>query len=329
MRLLPALALTLLLGCVPRAVHRNTVQQLQQARAAAATQQAQIATLRAQVESLETRCGAARAPAGPPPVQATSFTAMDLQVPALLALPWLQQQAAMSALNGTVGPCAPCVDEGLSAAACLMTHRECLNIPGLAARVARGAARSQEPAALAELLHYDKPWKGVAIGDAPVRGGRRDAVVVVMFMDVQCPFCARAYATMDALAQRYGDRLLFVFKHMPLPFHHQAMPAALAMEAAGRQGRFWEYHDALFARASELREEGLLDEVAVSVGLDLGRFHRDLEDPALAARVAADQAQAQAAGLTGTPSFLVAGYPLVGAQPLDSFAAAIDRELAD
>jgi protein-disulfide isomerase len=210
-----------------------------------------------------------------------------------------------------------------------MAHHECLNMPGLAVRVAHGAARGLDPADLAELLRYEKPWRAVSLGDAPARGGTRDPLVIVMFMDAQCPFCARADATMDELAERYGDRLRFVYKQMPLGFHPQAMPAALAMEAAGRQGRFWEYHDALFARISELRDEGIFDAVAQAVGLDLGRFHRDLSDPALAARIAADQAQATSLGLSGTPSFLVAGYPVVGAQPIERFAAIIDRELGD
>jgi protein-disulfide isomerase len=324
MRLAFALLFALTLGCVPRTVHRHTVQQLQQARGSAATQQAEIASLQAQLRSLQERCGA---PAGPPPIQATSFSAMDLQVPALLALPWLQQQAAMTALNTAPGPCQPCVDQGLTAAGCLLTHRECLNMPGLAGRVARGAAQGLDPAALAGLLQYEKPWRAVSIGDAPARGGTREPVIIVMFMDVQCPFCARADATMNELAERYGDRVRFVFKHMPLGFHDQAMPAALALEAAARQGRFWEYHDRLFARVTDLRNEGFFDEIAAESGLDPGRFRRDLEDPALASRIAADQAQAQSLGISGTPSFLVAGYPMVGAQPIERFIAAIDREL--
>ncbi len=118
-----------------------------------------------------------------------------------------------------------------------------------------------------------------------------------------------------------------VIKHNPLSFHNRAMPAALAAEAAGRQGKFWKMHAKLFDNNKELTDDNFL-KLAERLGLDMQKFKRDLSDPALAERVKKMQAQGMRLGARGTPAFFVNGRFLSGAQPEQAFEALIDEEMA-
>ena len=114
---------------------------------------------------------------------------------------------------------------------------------------------------------------------------------------------------------------------MPLTsIHKNAMGAALASEAARSQGKFWEYHDKLFANQSKL-EVADLKQYAKELGLDTARFEKDLVDLEKKKRVDDDMAEARAVGVTGTPGFFVNGRFLNGAKPFDEFARVIDAEL--
>jgi predicted DsbA family dithiol-disulfide isomerase len=327
MRTAALAAVTLLSACVPRAAYRATVAELEETRQLVMLQQVALTQLEAELERLEGARGPRR-PAGPPPTTASSYSAMDLRLPELMSLPMHQQAAAMEVLNTAAAPCAPCKDAGQSVATCLVEQPACANMPGIARRVIGEARLGADATSIAQAIHYEQPWMPGVPSEGHARGPADAPVTIVMFMEAQCPYCVRAADTMSQLEERYGHRIRLVYKHMPLAFHDQARPAAIAMEAAAKQGRFWDYHDALYARAGELRSNPeLLREVAVEAGLDMGAF--DLEDPALAARVDADVAAAGALGVTGTPNFFVNGYPMRGAQPVDRFAALIDRELRD
>jgi protein-disulfide isomerase len=105
------------------------------------------------------------------------------------------------------------------------------------------------------------------------------------------------------------------------------MGAHLAAVAAGRQGRFWEFHDRLFADQERLNLEAYRKYVG-ELGLDVSRFEKDLADPDVRKVVEADKAQARSLGVTGTPGFFVNGRFLGGARPFSDFARAIDGELA-
>jgi protein-disulfide isomerase len=166
----------------------------------------------------------------------------------------------------------------------------------------------------------------IDIGASPIRGAAHAPVTLVVFSDFQCPYCSRANATVAALREKYGDRLRFVFKHSPLPFHPNARPAAVASMAAGAQGRFWEMHDALFASQRELDRPHFV-ELAGKLGLDTARFQADLDSGRFDAQIDADSAQARKVGATGTPTFFVNGKRLVGAQPQSAFEAVIDAAL--
>jgi protein-disulfide isomerase len=157
--------------------------------------------------------------------------------------------------------------------------------------------------------------------DDPVRGDRKAPVTVIAFSEFQCPFCARALPSVKELEANRSVRV--VWKHLPLSFHSNAMPAALAAEAAREQGKFWEMHDRLFSNQAAL-SEAVYVQYARELGLDLTRFQEALVAPRLRARVQEDLAAAAAAGVTGTPTFVVNGEVVVGSGGL---AAAVQRRL--
>jgi protein-disulfide isomerase len=167
----------------------------------------------------------------------------------------------------------------------------------------------------------------VRIGSSPVRGSARAPVTVVVFTDFQCPFCAKSEVTMRELAAEYGDQVRIVFKNNPLPFHDQARLVARAALAAGEQGKFWEYHDLVFAHQDALGGDALLG-YATELGLDLVKFRAALDADRTGAAVDADVAEAKRLAVMGTPAFFVNGRRIVGAQPLAKFEALVDEALA-
>jgi protein-disulfide isomerase len=166
----------------------------------------------------------------------------------------------------------------------------------------------------------------VEIGSAPTRGGEDAAVTIVEWSDFQCPFCNRVSPTLVQIREEYGDRVRFVFKHMPLSIHPQAAGAHAAAEAAHRQGRFWDMHDRLFENQRDLRVETLAG-YAIEMGLDMDQYKSDVEGEEVAKRISDDLAQAQKLGVTGTPSFFINGRFLSGAQPFANFKRYIDEAL--
>jgi protein-disulfide isomerase len=172
-------------------------------------------------------------------------------------------------------------------------------------------------------------WKGTV--DAKVDAIKGDSakalVTIVEFSDFECPFCSRGANTVSEIEKAYGERVRVVFKHTPLPFHKNARPASSAAIAAGKQGKFWEYHDKAFANQKDLTEENLTV-WAKELGLNVAKFDADRKSPAVAAQIEADMALGQSIGVRGTPGFLINGRKLMGAQPAPMFKAIIDEEIA-
>lgn len=165
------------------------------------------------------------------------------------------------------------------------------------------------------------------VASGPGLGPVDAPLVIVEFSDFQCPFCARAVPILKALHERHPDDLRIVYRHMPLSFHEHARLAAIGGVCADRQNRFWEYHDALFADQSAISRDDLIAR-ASTLGLEPGDFASCLDDPAAAAIVDQDAADAEALGLTGTPTFFVNGLKLTGARPVEHFEAVLVEETA-
>jgi protein-disulfide isomerase len=176
-------------------------------------------------------------------------------------------------------------------------------------------------------ISLEPPRAEVADDGRPARGPSSAKVEVIEFSDFQCPFCQRANPTVEQVLKTYGDKIRFVYRHYPLPNHPNARPAAEAAACAEAQGRFWEYHDRLFANPTKLTDTDLKAHAA-AVGLDTARFDTCFDNRQQKAEVDADIAAADAVGVTGTPAFFVNGRMIDGAQPFDSFKRVIDEELA-
>lgn len=166
----------------------------------------------------------------------------------------------------------------------------------------------------------------VPIGSSPTKGPANARVTIVEVTDFECPYCARAAATMKEVAAAYPKDVRFVSKMNPLPFHKNAPLAAQAAFAAHEQGKFWEMHNKLFENQKALTRPDL-ERFAQELGLNMTRFKDALDKNKFADQIAADQKLAASLGATGTPAFFINGRKLVGAQPLEAFKAAIDEQL--
>ena len=161
-----------------------------------------------------------------------------------------------------------------------------------------------------------------------IRGELGRPLELVMFGDFQCPFCLGAQSVLRRVHERLGDRLVFAFRHLPIPERHPLAPlAAEASEAAAAQGRFWEYHDALFAAQPKLSRETMLA-VGRDLGLDAERMAAEIDSGVHRPRIERDIASAEASGATGTPSFFVNGKRHFGAYDASSLVEELEAGAA-
>lgn len=171
----------------------------------------------------------------------------------------------------------------------------------------------------------------VDLGDlegAAALGPDRAPVTVVAFIDYQCPYCARAHATLEHVVETYGEKVRVVFKHNPLSFHPQAELAAQASLVAMVLGEFPRMHRLLLENQKQLTPEKLPG-LAEAAGMDREEFRNALDAGDFAADVEADTELAKRIGVTSTPFFFVNGRPLRGARPFGVFRALIDEEIND
>jgi protein-disulfide isomerase len=166
----------------------------------------------------------------------------------------------------------------------------------------------------------------VAVGKSDHALGPDDApVTLVEYGDYQCPFCADMQPMIKTIAKSMGSQMRFVFRHMPLlEMHPYAQHAAEAAEAAAAQGRFWEIHEAIYRRQSELGTD-LLHQLAVKLKLDIARFDADLEARRYRPRVKRDFMGGMRSGVASTPAFFINGKRYDGALDQASLLSAVGR----
>jgi Na+:H+ antiporter, NhaA family len=153
----------------------------------------------------------------------------------------------------------------------------------------------------------------------------RDPVTVLVYGDYLCPYCRRIRLVLERLRHALGDRLLYVFRQFPNERAHPGAEfASEAAEAAGRQGKFWPMHDALYDREPPLTREHVI-EAAQSIGLDMDRFNRDLADPEIREHVNQDLTDGRRNGVTATPTIFVDGQRYDGAWDFYSMLEALER----
>ncbi|MBJ6761659.1 thioredoxin domain-containing protein [Myxococcaceae bacterium JPH2] len=200
-------------------------------------------------------------------------------------------------------------------------------LSSLASSEADAPAHACDKARSEEADARPAPRAATPRSDAPSVGPVSARVTVEVWSDFECPYCARGATTLSALRAKYGDRVRFVFRNLPLPGHAHAKLAAAAAMAANEQGKFWEFHDGLFAQQDALDRAGL-ESLARKLGLDVARFRTALDKRSWDSYVEADAVEARSRGVLGTPTFFVNGQPVTGAQPIENFAQLIDAELS-
>ena len=172
------------------------------------------------------------------------------------------------------------------------------------------------------------PSVEVAYDPARVKGDPNAPVIVVEFSDFQCPFCKKTQDTLKNVLTKYKGQVKLAFLDFPLrEIHPQAELAAAGARCAGEQGKFWEFHDALFADQSKMKEADLAAH-AQALALDEKSFQSCLASGKFKSKIEADVQQGSKLGVTGTPAFFVNGVFLSGAQPQAEFEKMIDRQLA-
>jgi len=169
----------------------------------------------------------------------------------------------------------------------------------------------------------------VEVGYDPerVRGNPKAKVMIVEFSDFQCPYCGGVQPTLKSVLAKHPDTVALAFRDMPITqIHPLAQGAAEAARCAGEQGKFWEYHDLLYANQGALDRQGLLDK-ARTLKLDEPQFEACLSSDKYKAQIQQDSQDGVRAGVTGTPGFFINGIFMSGNQPESAFETAIQEQL--
>ena len=212
-------------------------------------------------------------------------------------------------------------------AQCVLEKRACSACVPAAIAVAKAVREGMAREQVVELYkrRFDAARaKDIMLGASPSRGPAGAPVTIVEFADFECPFCQHIAPELDLLWEKHKDKVLFVYKFMPLTMHTHGEPAARAAIAAQAQGKFWEMHHQLFANGGHLEERDL-QAYAKAVGLDLDRFRTDMESPATKAHLEADRKLADDLGVKGTPTIFVNGREYDGKIDMGEW---IDAEIA-
>jgi protein-disulfide isomerase len=168
----------------------------------------------------------------------------------------------------------------------------------------------------------------IKIKGIPVKGAATAPVTIVECSDVHCPFCTRVLPTLTQLESQYDDNVKLVFRDYPIDqLHSGARKAHEAARCAKEQGKFWAYHDTLFANAPKA-SPNQLKAYAQEVELDVAAFEQCVSSGKYQAAVQHDIDEGTRAGVTGTPAFFINGRLVSGAQPLERFVQIIEEELA-
>lgn len=173
-----------------------------------------------------------------------------------------------------------------------------------------------------------QPTVDVGYDPARVRGGVQAPVTIVEFSDFQCPYCKQSEPTLKDLLIKYNGQVKLAWRDFPLrEIHPLAQTAAEAARCAWEQGKFWEFHDALFADQSKLKEADLVAS-AKAIGLNDKSFRSCLASGKFKAKIEADLEDGRKVGVVGTPGFFINGVFLSGSQPQAEFERIIENQLA-
>ena len=197
------------------------------------------------------------------------------------------------------------------------------------------AAAPNGPAIRFEDLPVTRLAKGrvpLPNGANPSQGAQSAPVVIQLWSDFECPYCANVHPVLTELLRVYAGKVRLVWHDYPLPFHAHARLAANAGREAYAQGGaagFWKFHDAVYeSQNAELDANGL-GRFASKAGLDATRFRDSLNTLRHNAEIDRDVQSGDAVGVEGTPAFLINDYFFVGAVPIEILRVVVDRALSD
>lgn len=225
-----------------------------------------------------------------------------------------------------------CNDLGEKTAACAMVNEQ--------------STKFDAPRCQAMLEHYDEvlvdlrayekehlplgldDQKAIAASDAPSFGPADAKVTVVLFSDFECPYCAKAAEAANHLKANYSNKIRFVFRQFPLEFHKRAKLAAEASLVAQASGKFWEYHDQLFANQDHLDADALTN-YARAVGLDPVRFREQMTAHTFEQKVQVDLDLGERVSVRGTPTLFINGKRSSNATSAEVVASEVEAALAE
>ena len=160
-----------------------------------------------------------------------------------------------------------------------------------------------------------------------VRGSLDAPVVITEFADFECPYCGAAYPVLEAIRQKYGDRVALVFRHYPLSMHPHALATAEAAEAAGSVGKFWEMYDHLYRHQAALGNADLRA-YGEAIGVPGKAIVSAIEAGTYQNRIARDERSGEESDIEGTPSFFINGFAYDNEASVAALSEAIDRVIA-
>lgn len=222
----------------------------------------------------------------------------------------------------------PCQNVPVPIAQCVQEKRACAKCLPAAKYVLRGVKDGMTR----ELI--EKSYKGrfdasgvknVPIDGSPVRGPEGAPITIVEFADFECPHCGEVAPAIDKVIEAHKNDVRFSFKFYPLPSHPHADIAARAAAAAMNQNKFWEMHHALFTNQRHL-EQTDLDSYAKELGIEVSRFHADMQSNQTTDRIAKDRKLGEDLQIAGTPTIFINGRVFDGHQDMNDW---ITQELAN
>jgi Protein-disulfide isomerase len=202
-------------------------------------------------------------------------------------------------------------------------------------RAARKAQMGQQEKQIAEKKRQQEdqlknPISVPLTDDRLLFGTAKGDITIVEYADFECPYCEVAYGNLKPLKEKYKDRIKFYYKHVPLSMHKMAMPAAIRFEAIMKQDKekARKFYNYVFENQRLLRNEQFLTDAAKKFGVDIKKMEVDMKSKDIQERIAADMKEFEKLGFSGTPSFVVNGVTLEGAQPAEEFERIIQLTTA-
>lgn len=176
--------------------------------------------------------------------------------------------------------------------------------------------------------HFRNPLKPKIRNDVSYRGNPNAPIIIVEFLDFQCPFCVKSARELKVLQNTLKNEIKIVYKHLPLSFHPQALITSKYFEAIRLQNpqKAFKFHDMVFSSQGKIKKgEVYLDKLAKRIGVNIARLKKDVKSKKVETRIQEDILEARRLGFQGTPGFLINGIPIKGAYPSSHFVQIIDE----